>query len=269
LQIPEQQLAAWSKNRSGAVIGREIAEQFNFKVGDRIPIQATIWTRDDGERSWEFDIEGIFSTDDPRGSSAYLLFHYDFFDEARRFAKGTVGWYVLRLEKGANPAEVAKAVDIQFENSANETKTSTEAAFSQSFAKQFGNIGLIVKLILGAVFFTLLLVAGNTMSQSVRERISELAVLKTLGFTDRSVLGTVLAESILIMVIGGLLGLGFGWLVIRIVAPTMGAFLPGLYLPPESGAVAIVIMVAAGIAAGIFPALKAMRLSIVDALAHG
>ncbi|HNP36130.1 MAG TPA: FtsX-like permease family protein [Woeseiaceae bacterium] len=268
LQISEQQLAAFAKNRTGAVIGREIAEQFNLKVGDRIPIQATIWTKEDGGRTWEFDIEGIISSNDPRGSSAYLLFQHDYFEEARRFAKGTVGWYILRVEKGANPAEVANAVDKQFQNSANETKTSTEAAFSQSFAKQFGNIGLIVQLIMGAVFFTLLLVAGNTMAQSVRERISELAVLKTLGFEDRSVLGIVLSESILIMLIGGLLGIGLGKLIIGIVAPSMGAFLPGLYLRPESIMLAIGIMFVAGIAAGIFPAFKAMRLSIVDALAH-
>lgn len=268
LQMPQEQLDAWAKNRTGAVIGREIAEQYGIEVGDRIPLQATIWTMADGGRTWEFDIEGIFETNDPRGTSAYMLFHYDYFEEARAFAKGTVGWYVLRVEPGADPVQISNAIDLQFANSANETETSTEAAFAQSFAKQFGNIGLIVTLILGAVFFTLLLVSGNTMSQSVRERISELAVLKTLGFSDRSVLGVVLSESIVIMLIGGLLGLGVGWMVVQSVGQTMGAFLPGIYLSSQSILAAIGIMIGAGIVAGIFPALMAMRLSIIDALAR-
>ena len=266
LKIPEEQLDAWARNRQGAIIGRELAEQYSLKVGDRIPIQATIWTKADGGRTWEFDIEGIFETEDPRGSTAYLLFQYDYFEEARAFGKGTVGWYILRVKPGADPVQVANAIDLQFANSPNETETSTEAAFAQSFAKQFGNIAMIVTLILGAVFFTLLLVSGNTMSQSVRERISELAVLKTLGFSDRSVLGIVLAESIVIMLIGGLLGLGVGWMLVQAAAKAMGTFLPGMFLSPTATITAIAIMIGAGIAAGIFPAVKAMRLSIIDAL---
>ncbi len=267
-KMPQEQLDAWAKNRQGAVIGREIAEQFGIEVGDRIPIQATIWTMMDGGRTWEFDIEGIFETDDPRGSSAFLLFQHDFFEEARAFGKGTVGWYIIRVAPDADPVQVANAVDIQFANSPNETETSTEAAFAQSFAKQFGNIAMIVTLILGAVFFTLLLVTGNTMSQSVRERIPELAVLKTLGFTDLSVLGIVLSEAILIMLFGGLIGLGIGWVLVQGAAAAGGAMLPGIYLSPQAIATAIGIMVLSGVVTGIFPALKAMRLSIIDALSR-
>ena len=267
-KMPAEQLEAWKKNRIGAVVGQELATTYGWKVGDRIPLQATIWTKADGGRTWEFELDGIFSTDDPRGSTALMLFRYDYFEEARAFAKGTVGWYVLRVANGADPVQVANAIDLQFANSPNETETSTEAAFAQSFMNQFGNIALIVTLILGAVFFTLLLVSGNTMSQSVRERISELAVLKTLGFADRTVLGIVLSESILIMLMGGLLGLGLGWLVVQGLAQQMAAFLPGIFLSPGAIALAIAMMVGAGIVAGIFPALKAMRLSIVDALAR-
>jgi len=268
LNIPPEQLEAWANNRIGIAVGEELATQFGWKVGDRIPLQATIWTKADGGRTWEFDLEGIFSTDDPRGGTGYMLFQYDYFEEARAFGKGTVGWYILRIASGANPVEVANAVDAQFANSPNETETSTEQAFVESFSKQFGNIALIVSLILGAVFFTLLLVSGNTMAQSVRERIPELAVLKTLGFPDRAVLAIVLSESILIMLIGGLLGLGIGWLLVQGLASNLGAFLPGLFLSPQAALGALGLIVAAGIAAGIFPALKAMRLSIVDALAR-
>lgn len=269
LKMPPEQLEAWSNNRIGMAVGEELAAQFGWKIGDRIPLQATIWTRKDGGRTWEFDLEGIFSTDDPRGGTGYMLFHYDYFEEARAFGEGTVGWYILRIASGANPVEVANAVDAQFANSPNETETSTEQAFVESFSKQFGNIALIVTLILGAVFFTLLLVSGNTMAQSVRERISELAVLKTLGFSDRSLLGIVLSESVLIMLLGGLLGIGIGWLLVQGVSKALGAFLPGVFLSPQALLGAIALMVVAGIVAGIFPALKAMRLSIVDALARG
>ncbi|MEX2123666.1 MAG: ABC transporter permease [Woeseia sp.] len=269
LKIPPEQLDAWARNRAGIVVGEELAQRFGWKVGDRIPLQATIWTKKDGGRTWDFDLEGIFSTDDPRGNTAYMLFNYDYFEEARAFGQGTVGWYILRIASGANPVEVANAIDAQFANSPNETETSTEQAFAESFSKQFGNIALIVTLILGAVFFTLLLVSGNTMAQSVRERISELAVLKTLGFRDQSVLGIVLSESILIMLIGGLLGLGIGWLLVQGLSQNLGAFLPGIFLSPQAALGALALMVLAGIAAGIFPALKAMRLSIVDALARG
>lgn len=266
--MPAEQMEAWKKNRVGAAVGQELADAYGWKVGDRIPIQATIWTRLDGGRTWEFDLEGIFSTDDPRGSSALMLFHYDYFDEARAFGQGTAGWYILRVAKGADPIQVANAIDLQFANSPSETETSTEAAFAQSFTEQFGNIAMIVTLILGAVFFTLLLVSGNTMSQSVRERISELAVLKTLGFADRSVLGIVLSESILIMLMGGLLGLGLGWVLVQGIAKQFAAFLPGVFLSPTAIAIGIALMVGAGVIAGIFPAVKAMRLSIIDALAR-
>jgi putative ABC transport system permease protein len=268
LEIPENQLEAWARTRTGAVVGEDLAAEYGLAVGDRIPIISTIWPQQDGSRNWEFDIVGTFATNDPRGSTMLMLIQYDFFDEARQFGNDTVGWYIIRIAPGADPVAVADTIDTQFANSPNETETSTEAAFAQSFAKQFGNIQLIVTLILGAVFFTLLLVAGNTMSQSVRERISELAVLKTLGFSDRSVLGVVLAESIVIMLIGGLIGLGIGWLLVKGAAATVGSMLPGIYLPPQSILLAIAIMIGAGLLAGIFPALKAMRLPIVDALAR-
>lgn len=269
LDIPPEQLDAWSKNRTGAAVGIELAEQYGWKIGDRIPIRTTIWTQKDGNDTWEFDIEAIFSTGDPRGSTAYMLFQHDYFEEARAFGQGMTGWYVLRVADGANPIDVANAIDLQFENSSNQTETSTEQAFAASFAKQFGNIALIATLILGAVFFTLLLVAGNTMSQSVRERIPELAVLKTVGFGDGLLLTVVLLESVLVMLIGGLIGLGIGWVFVQGVAKQAGAMLPGVYLSPQAMLLALILMVAGGILAGIFPALKARRLTIVDALARG
>ncbi len=267
--LPPEQMEAWNSNRTGAVIGKELAELFGLEIGDRIPIQSTIFSTREGSRTWEFDIEGIFDTTDPKGGTAVLLFRHDYFAEANSFGDGFVGWYTLLLEEGADPVAVANAIDLEFANSANETETSTEAAFAASFAKQFGNIALIVMLILGAVFFTLLLVAGNTMSQSVRERIAEMAVLKTVGFRDGAVLGIVLSESILIMLIGGTLGLVIGWVLTEGVAAALAAFVPGIAVSPQIILVGVAIMVGAGVLAGVFPALHAMRLTIVDALARG
>ena len=261
-EMPDEQLTAWADNRQGAVVGAQMAEAFGWEVGDRVPITGTIFPKTDGSMTWEFDIEGIFSTDDPRFPVNFMLFQYDYFDEARAHSQGSVGWYILRVEDGADPVAVANAIDSQFQNSPYETDTATEAAFNAAFAAQLGNIALIVSLILGAVFFTLLLVSGNTMSQSVRERIGELAVLKTVGFEDKTVLGIVLSESVLIMVLGGLLGLGTGWLLLQ-----SGSMIPGVVLPTSSIVTAVGFMIGAGLLAGLFPALKAMRLSIIDALA--
>ncbi len=269
LQVPPDELKAFKADRTGAMISKPLADRFGWKVGDHIPIQATIWPQKDGSRTWEFDIDGIFTSSDKRPTGPIMLMHYDYFDEARQFGNGTVGWYALNLADGADPVAIASQIDDQFANSPSETDTSTEQAFAESFVKQFGNIALIVQLILGAVFFTLLLVAGNTMAQSVRERISELAVLKTVGFGDGTLLGVVLAESVLIMLIGGVLGLGLGWFISQGVNKALAGAIGPLYLTGEALAAGVLIMIGAGIVAGIFPAVKAMRLSIVDALARG
>jgi putative ABC transport system permease protein len=269
LQVPPEELQAFRNNRTGALASQPLAERFGWKVGDRIPIQTTIWTQKSGGQTWEFDLEGIFTSSNERTLGPLLLFHYDYFDEARAFGNGTVGWYILNIADDADPVAIAHTIDDQFANSPNETKTSTEQDFAASFIKQFANIALIVRMILGAVFFTLLLVSGNTMAQSVRERISELAVLKTLGFRDGTMLGVVLAESVLIMLMGGILGLGLGWFVAQAVNEKLAGSFPDLYVSGGAFVLGLGMMIGAGVVAGIFPAVKAMRLSIVDALGRG
>jgi putative ABC transport system permease protein len=264
--LDDAERSRWLGNRTGAIVGRAIADRYGFEVGDRIPIQATIFPQQDGSRTWDFEIDGIFDNDDPRGNTAFMLFHYDYFDEARAFGQDSVGWYVLNVSDPAAAGGVADAIDGRFANSPAETKTSTEAAFSEAFAKQFGDIGFIVSAILSAVFFTILLVAANTMAQAVRERIPEMAVLKTLGYRDGSVLGLVLAESIVIALIGGLAGLGLAWAAIGVLAKAFATYLPSLYLPGETIALGLGYILLLGVVAGLFPALQAKRLTIVDAL---
>ncbi|WP_297831228.1 ABC transporter permease [Thermomonas sp.] len=267
-RMPEAQRKAWQADRQGAIVGEALARQFGWKVGDTIPLQATIFpTR--GSNDWSFTLRGIYRVDDPKmkAQEHMLFFHWAYFDEANDYVKGRIGWLVVQPDKHSNADAVARAIDRLSENSDHETKTQSEAAFNQAFAKQFADIGLIVSAIMGAVFFTLLLLTGNTMAQAVRERIPELAVLKTIGFSNRSVLWLVLAESVLLVVLGGMSGLLLASAVVPAVGAASGGMiaLPGLLL--QTWGLGLALMVGIGLLVGLLPALRGMRLNIVDALA--
>ena len=267
-KLPPAQKQAWLADRRGAVVGKALADRFGWKVGDTIPLQATIFpTR--GSNDWSFTLRGIYRIEDPKlkGQEQAMFFHWKYFDEANDYVKGRVGWWIVE-PAGADAANrVAKAIDRLSENSDHETKTQSEAAFNQSFAKQFADIGLIVTAIMGAVFFTLLLLTGNTMAQAVRERIPELAVLKTIGFSNRSVLWLVLGESVLLVVLGGLLGMGLAAAIVPAVGAASGGMvqLPGLLA--QTWGTGLALMLGIGLLVGLLPALRGMRLNIVDALA--
>lgn len=263
--LPPDQRKAWLTDRTCAIVGRQTANRFGFKVGDRIPIQATIWRKKGGSSAWEFNVCGIFDGDKKGVDTTSLFFNYDYFDEARQFGQGQIGWYVIRINDPARAPEIARRIDEMFANSPAETKTTTEKAFLQAFAQQIGDIGLIIRGIVSAVFFTILLVAANTMAQAVRERTSELAVLKTLGFSDALVLTLVLAESCTIALVAGLGGLGLAWLMTQGGDPTNG-MLPAFYLPTADLVRGAAFALGLGVLAGIMPAVQAMRLRIVDAL---
>ncbi len=263
--LSDQAKKDWLATRTGAIAGRKTAEKFGWKVGDRIPIQATIWVKADGSRTWEFDLAGIYDGIEKGTDTTQFFFRYDYFDEARAFAKGQVGWYVVKVDHPDRAVAVARKIDDEFANSPAETKAETEGAFVQAFAKQVGNIGAIMVAILSAVFFTILLLAGNTMAQAVRERTEELGVLKALGFANGQVLGLVLVESCFLSALGGFVGLGLAWFLISMGDPTRGA-LPMFYLPKGDILLGIALVVALGLATGILPALQAMRLRIADAL---
>jgi putative ABC transport system permease protein len=265
--LPAEQMQAWLKTRTGAIVGRSTAERFHWKIGDRVPIQSTIWAQANGSRTWTFDIVGIYDGTKKGADTTALFFRYDYFDEERpeNRGKGLVGWYSIRVKDPAQAAEIAKRVDAEFENSSAETKTEPEGAFIQAWASQIGNIVLIVAAILGAVFFTILLVAGNTMAQAVRERTGELGVLKAIGFTNGRIMALVLAESCLLSVLGGVLGLGLAWLVISRGDPTKG-LLPMFYFPTRDLFIGLGLSLVLGLVTGIVPALQAMRLRVADAL---
>lgn len=263
--LTESEKAAWLADREGAVVGRRTAERYGWKVGDRIPIQGTIFRKKDGSSTWEFNLRGIYTGRDPGTDETQFLFHYDYFDEARQFGQGIVGWYIVKIAEPERSAALAAAIDEEFANSAAETKTVTEKALMQSFASQVGDVGAILQFVLGAVFFTLLLVAGNTVAQGVRERTSELAVLKALGFSNGLVLALVLAEAVTLALLGGGIGLTLGALAVRAGDPT-GGFLQVFYLPARDLWLGVFYLLLLGLVTGLLPALRASRLRIVEAL---
>ena len=265
-ELTEEAKQAWLATRNGAVAGRGTADRFDWKVGDRIPLQATVWVKKDGSETWEFELVGIYDGAEKGTDTSLFLFRHDYFKEARRWGEGQVGWYWVRVDDPDRAVDVAAAIDAEFANSPAETKAEPEGAFVQGWANQIGNIGKILTIILSAVFFTILLVAGNTMAQTVRERIQELAVLKAVGFTHRGVLGLVLAESCAMALAGGLTGLALAWVLITLKGdPTNGAF-PVFYFPTRDVVLGVILVLALGGAAGILPALQAQRLRIADAL---
>lgn len=261
--VPDDQRKAWLADRQGAIAGVDLAKRFGWKVGDRIPLQATIWQPKQGQ-TWYFNLVGLY--DGEKGiDKTQFFFRYDYLDENRRFGEGAVSWYAFKVDDPSKSADIARAVDATFANSSAETKTATEKAFVQAFANQVGDIGTIMVAILTVVLFQILLIAASTMVQSIRERTNELAVLKTLGFTDGSVLTLVLIESVFVAVLGGAIGLGLAWAFVQQGDPTNG-MLPIFILPPRDIIIGVALMAVLGLLAGALPATAAMRLRITDAL---
>ena len=263
--VPEEQRIAWVADRGGAMIGRGLAELTGWKVGDAVPLRSAIWRRSDGSDVWELTVRAIYDLPEG-GDTRQILLHQDYFEEAKAQAKGMVGWYLVQIDRVERADAIARQIDQQFANSPAETKTSSERAMAQSFLNQIGNIGAILQAIVTAVFFTMLLVTANTIAQSVRERTSEIGVLKTLGFTNGGVLGLVLAEAVLITVLGGVVGLaGAAWLGVQF-EPVFRQYLPGFSLPTDAVVRGVAFMLGLGLLAGAVPAVQAMRLGIVQAL---
>ncbi|MCC5090047.1 ABC transporter permease [Xanthomonas campestris] len=268
-QLPKDQLKAFQTTRTGAVVGESLAKQFGWKIGDTIPLQATIFPRS-GSNDWPLQLVGIFRMKDrtvAANQERQLMMNWKYFDESNDYIKNQVSWYTVTLRSADQASRVALAIDALSANSDHETKSQTESAFQQAFLKQFADIGLIVTSIMAAVFFTLLLLTGNTMVQAVRERIPELATLKTLGFQDRTVLTLVMVESVLLIGLGGLIGMGLSALVIPMVAARSGGLMPTQTVPLQTWLVGLCLMAGIGIVVGVLPALRAQRLKIVDALA--
>jgi len=264
LKVPDDQWANFVKDRQGAIAGAKTAARFHWKIGDRIPIKTTLFG---GANTWEFNLDGIYHSETVGGDESQFWFQWDAFEEGvPKSFKDHVGWYVLKIDNPEDAPRIAKAIDSMFLNSDFETKTETESAFAAGWVKQFGNIEFLILTIGAVVFFTLLLVTGNTMAISVRERIGELATLKAIGFSDRTILFFVLAESLTISLVGGLLGLGLAALAIPVLAAALNGLLPTLILSPAILSVGLATALLVGVVSGLLPGIGAMRMRVVNAL---
>jgi putative ABC transport system permease protein len=263
LIVPDEQWKAFLNDRQGAVAGAKTAERFHWKIGDRIPIKTTLY----GGGAWEFNLVGIYHGKRPQDDETQFWFQWDYFEERIPQAiKGQIGWYVLRVQNPDDAPRIAKAIDEEFANSPNETKTQTESAFAANWVKQFGNIQTLILSIGTVVFFTLILVTGNTMAISVRERTSELAVFKAIGYSDRFVLFFVLAEALLIAVIGAVIGVALSLVLIPALGKALSGLLPSIVLSPWMLAFGVAIAVFTGLLSGLLPGIGAMQLRVVNAL---
>ena len=268
LELPAAQRAAWLADGGGMIVGQALANAYKWKLGDMIPLRSSIYRRKDGSNVWDLRIDGIYGNT-ASGDTNALFFHYQYFNETRSFGRDTVGWLVLRVKDPAQSPEVARRIDAMFANSESETKTSTERAFAQSFINQVGNIGSIIAIVVGAVFFTMLLVTANTMGQSIRERTPELAVMKTLGFRSAQILALVLSESLLLTLLGAAFGMLMARALAALVRHLVQQYLPLFGVPPTAWVAALAIAAGLGLLAGALPAWNAWRLRITDALRQG
>jgi len=262
LVVPDDQWNTFLKDRQGAIVGAATAKRFRWKMGDRIPIKTTIY----GGGAWEFNIDGIYHGQRPQDDETQFWFQWDYFEErVPERLKGQTGWYTVKLDSPDDAFRVAKAIDAEFANSPYETKTDTESAFAASWVKQFGNIETLILAIGSVVFFTLLLVTGNTMAISVRERTGELAILKAIGFKDGRVLFLVLSEALAIALFGGLAGLALAVLAIPVLSSALSGMLPNLILSKSIMAGGIGFALVVGACSGLLPGIGAMRLRVVEA----
>ena len=262
-RIAPEQLAAMSRTRTGAIVAAPLMRTFGWKIGDRIPLRTPVM-KQDGSADWNFEIVGIYDVPSSPAEANRILVNYAYFDEARRLERGTAWAFVAAVDDPARSAQICAAVDALFVNSAYETVTQDEKSYVQGQLRQLGDVSLMANAIVAAVLFTLLFLTGNTMMQSVRERTPELAILKTVGFSDRSVTALVLIESVVLCVLAASLGLAAAAAIFPVTA-ALG--IGGSALPFRVVAVGLAIAVVLALASGLPPAWRAQRLVIVDALA--
>ena len=260
LQLPPDQRAAWLQDKSSAIIGKRLLDVFGWRLGQNVTLQGTIFPGD-----WTFTIRGVYTPSDAVLNDDMLLFHHALLDE-RIGRAGIAGWYVLQIDDPDNAATIARAIDDQFRNSSDPTKTGTEQAFNASFATMWGNVSLLMGTIGMAVVFAILLVTANAMMMSARERSGEVAVLKTIGFPDRTVFGLVMLEAGVITLSGALIGLGGAKLLYKGTNFNAAGFLPGFDVTRGTLLLGLGVALLLMLASGLVPALQAARVPVVQAL---
>jgi putative ABC transport system permease protein len=257
---------AFISNRAGALVGETALRKLGLKVGDHVPISSNIYSQANNSHTWDMTIVGTFKGLRQQVDSNFILFQYEYFNGTRSFSKNRIGWIALTTEAATANDQVEKAIDGMFVNSPDETTTDTEMAFNQAFVSQFGDIALIITLIVGAALTTVLMIVGNTMMLAVRERTRELAVLKTIGFPTRQLVTFIVAESVLLAFIGGIPGIALAAFVARGIKDNLEGFMTRFVVTPGIAFSALALMISLGLVAALIPGLHATRLRIAVAL---
>jgi putative ABC transport system permease protein len=257
---------AFLQDRSGLMVGRNTANKYNWKVGDRVPISSNIYLNKNGGQTWDYTIRAIYDGDKPQTDTNLIMMHYEYFNLSRTFNNDSIGWLVLLTQETALNEKVIKTIDYMFSNSPYETRTSTESAFNKAFIEQIGNISLIIQSVVSVAFFTILMIVGNTMYLAVEERVKEIAILKTIGFSNKIIVSMIMSESLLLTLLGGFPAMICVFVIIKLLNSAVGGFLPGLLLPNNVIVSAFVWMLILSILTSCIPALNATRLNIISAL---
>jgi len=263
--VAPAQREAFLRDRGGVLVGKVVADTYGFKVGDRIPLKSSIWRQRNGSDTWDFTVSGIVTPREARVDTNFVMFHYEYFKETRDVGGDTIGWMIVKTANTKDNERIIKTIDTQFANSPFETETKTEQAFNKAFIEQMGDLGFIILAVVGSAFVTILLIVGNTMMLTVRERTNEIAVLKTIGFTGERIFALIIGESLLLAVIGGLLGVGLAWLISFGMAQAMSSFGP-MTFSLNTALTSFVLIATLGVLTGFVPAYRAMKLDVVTAL---
>jgi putative ABC transport system permease protein len=265
--MPEDQRRAFIDNRDSIMVGRALADQYGWTLGQQIPLSSSVWRRSSGGSTWPVVIRAIYDGKDAQTSTGSVFMHFAYLDESRTFGKDTVGIIQVVTPAADQNDAVAARIDQQFVNSRAETETLTEAAFNAAFIDQQGNIGLIILGVTGAAFVTILLIVGNAMTGAIRERSGEIAVMKTIGFTSARIGRIVIGETMALSLIGGLLGVFLAGIIAGALAqaPGFSQFLGGLAVTPGIALTALLLIVLLGFITGAIPAFNAMRVNVVTA----
>ena len=263
--VAPAQREAFLRDRGGVLVGKVVADTYGFKVGDRIPLKSSIWRQKNGSDTWDFTVSGIVTPREARVDTNFVMFHYEYFKETRDVGGDTIGWMIVKTANTKDNERIIKTIDTQFANSPFETETKTEQAFNKAFIEQMGDLGFIILAVVGSAFVTILLIVGNTMMLTVRERTNEIAVLKTIGFTGERIFALIIGESLLLAVIGGLLGVGLSWLISFGMAQAMSSFGP-MTFSLNTALTSFVLIATLGVLTGFVPAYRAMKLDVVTAL---
>jgi len=266
IDVAAEARQAFIRERTGVLVGEAMLKKWGWKVGDRVPIMSNIFTQKNGSRTWDLTIVGTIGARKPNIDTNFMVLQYEYFNETQNLGRDLIGWIALNTSSPSQNDGVAKAIDQMFANSLYETSTDTEKAFNKAFAAQLGNIALIVALVVGAAFATILMIVGNTMVMAVRERTREIGVLKTLGFSGGRIGRLILGEAVLLALLGGLPGIALAALFAAAMETSVGNFIPGFAVTPGIALNAILLMLGFGLATGLIPAITGMRLSIATAL---